>query len=423
MTKNYATQQEKCLWTMVSNATFLRLNSTTGVLFGIPGNNDVGSYNIHITAEDERGRKDWLDFSLEVINVNDSPKWLLIPSDTKIDQGEFFTFTVEAEDVDVGDIILYSISSEPSSGISIDGYTGEIIWFVSMENVTQSPDFLMTVEVYATDGNVIITHEFTITVIPNPPPTSTIISPDDGARITSDGILLVWKGMDDGEEALKYDIYLGESYRDISIHDRSVLWLENIKETSVNTGRVEMGKTYYWTVIPKDIFSSGICINDIFSFTVNIPPSIKEFTIPVVNVGNEFRVNLMGLDLNSDDLEFSLEKGPNEMELSNRTVTWTPSEGQVGTHTVNLSVSDGYEIIYKEFEIVVSEKEIPPESEGEVTSEDIPHGPKKEFSPLIVILIILVMILMLVGLGSLFFIMNKKRIGRSEEPDLEGITL
>jgi len=418
---NHQENEEKCLWTMDSDATFLRLNNTTGVLFGIPGNNDVGRYNINITAEDERGRKDWLDYSLEVINVNDFPIWSSIPSDTKIDQGEYFTFAVEAEDVDVGDIILYSISSKPSSSISIDSYTGEITWLSSIESVTQSPDFMMTVEVSATDGNATIIHEFVITVIPNPPPISTILSPDDEARITSEGILLEWKGMDDGEEPLKYDIYLGESYRDISIHERSVLWLENIEETSVNTGRVEMGKTYYWTVIPKDAFSSGICINDIFSFTVNIPPSIKEFTVPVVYVGDEFRVNLMGLDLNSDDLEFSLEKGPNGMKISNRTVTWTPSESQVGTHTVNLSLSDGYETVYKEFEIEVSEKVIPPESEGEVNGEDIPPGPKKGFSSLIIILIIIVVFLPLVGLGSLFFFLNKKRIWKSEEPDLEGI--
>ncbi|MCK5774031.1 MAG: FG-GAP repeat protein, partial [Thermoplasmata archaeon] len=393
-------------WAMKTDAGFLELNDQTGVLSGTPDNGDVGRYFVDISVEDTSGERDWLNYTLEVIDVNDPPTWSSVPLDPQIDQGNEYAFTVEALDVDVGDTVYYSISSQPSSDITIDENSGEINWIGSLGGLTQNPNYILNVEISATDGKEIITHEFTIMVIPNPNPTSIIIRPEDGSRITSEGILLEWEGEDDGEEPLKYDIYLGQSQTAISILDRNVLWIENIADTSIHTGVIEQGKTYYWTVIPRDIFSSGICTNDLFSFTVNTPPSIQELIVPEAKIGEEFRLDLMGSDQNSDGLEFTLEEGPTGMELFNGMITWMPTEGQAGKHAVNVSLSDGIESIYKEFEVEVTEKEIITE-------------PGDKGSPIVPIIIVIVVILILVGAGIGVFLYLKNK--GEPEPDDESV--
>jgi hypothetical protein len=257
--------------------------------------------------------------------------------------------------------------------------------------------------VSATDGLETITHGFTITVIPNPSPTSTILGPADGKRITSDGVLLQWKGADDGEEPMRYDIYLGQPQTEVSMLDIGVLFAEDVEGTSIHTGSVEIGKTYYWTVVPKDIYSTGICTNDVFSFVVNIPPTIQQFSIPDAKVGEEFRLTLRGSDLNSDDMEFALEEGPSDMELFNGMITWTPGVSQVGTHTVNISLSDGYETVYKEFGIIVTEIEVAPE-------------PDDKGSPIVLIIIMVVIVLALAGAGvGVFLYLKNRKIPEEQE--------
>jgi hypothetical protein len=387
-------------WTMITDAIFLDLNNRTGVLTGTPENEDVGLFFVNITAEDLRGGADHLNFTLEVIDVNDPPTWSITPFDSQVSQGEEFSFDAFADDVDIGDVIVYSISSQPDSDITIDTKSGRITWIGSLQGLIPNPNYVLNVVIYATDGKEIINHGFTITVIPNPSPTSTLLSPIVGKRITSMGILLEWGGEDDGEDPLKYDVYLDQSQTQVSMLDQSVLWMEDIEGTSIHTGEVEIGMTYYWTVIPKDNFSSGICTNDVFSFSVNIPPSIQEFSIAEAKIGVEFRLALSGSDLNGDELGFNLEEGPEGMDIFEGMVTWTPTENQVGTHTVNVSLSDGYEIIYEVFEVTVTEKEILSE-------------PDEGGSPIALIIIIIIVILVLAGAGVELFLYMKKR-GKEE---------
>jgi hypothetical protein len=220
------------------------------------------------------------------------------------------------------------------------------------------------------------------------------------------GATLSWEGLDDGEIPLKYDIYLGTSQTDVSMLNSNVLWMEDVEGTSISTGVVEQGKTYYWTVIPKDIYSSGMCTNGVFSFSVNVPPSIQEFSIPEAKIGIEFRLSLSGSDLNGDDLEFNLEEGPAGMDIFEGMISWIPSESQVGTHTVNVSLSDGFETIYKEFEVEVVE--------GQVISE-----PDEKGSPIFLIIMIILIVLIFVGAGIGFFLYLRKKKGTEVENESE----
>jgi hypothetical protein len=89
-------------------------------------------------------------------------------------------------------------------------------------------------------------------------------------------------------------------------------------------------------------------------------------------------------------------------------IIWTPLESQVGTHSVNISLTDGYETVYTEFDVEVSDKEVIDDTDG------------KGSSTVLIAIIIVVVILILAGIViGLFFYMNKKSEKESTENEIE----
>jgi parallel beta-helix repeat protein len=60
-------------WDVDTNATFLDMDSSTGVLSGTPSRNDLGGYFVNVTVNDSNGGWDYSNFTLTVLNVNDGP--------------------------------------------------------------------------------------------------------------------------------------------------------------------------------------------------------------------------------------------------------------------------------------------------------------------------------------------------------------
>jgi hypothetical protein len=115
----------------------------------------------------------------------------------------------------------------------------------------------------------------------------------------------------------------------------------------------------------------------------------------------------LGSDLNGDDLEFILEEGPSGMEVFEDMISWIPLDSQVGTHTVNISLSDGYETVYEEFEV-------------EVTEEVIVEEPDEKGSPFVLMILIMIILLILIGAGIGAFIYIKKK-GQKEIEEEEPV--
>ncbi|MGA1821190.1 MAG: putative Ig domain-containing protein [Thermoplasmatota archaeon] len=87
-------------WSMTpNNIGWLSLNSTTGVLSGTPLNGHVKKYNMNITVDDGNGGRDYSEFQLEVVDVNDYP--VITGEDIiSIDQDEDYFITYDAVDID-----------------------------------------------------------------------------------------------------------------------------------------------------------------------------------------------------------------------------------------------------------------------------------------------------------------------------------
>jgi hypothetical protein len=110
-------------WSFHTNAVWLSLNSSTGILSGTPENKDVGSYWVNISVDDGNGGSNWLNYSLEVSNVNDPPKiWTDIVDITTANK--LFSVDYEASDIDpTNDILTWSLFSN-ATWLSMDPITG-----------------------------------------------------------------------------------------------------------------------------------------------------------------------------------------------------------------------------------------------------------------------------------------------------------
>ena len=89
--------------------------------------------------------------------------------DATITVGETFTYVVEATDPDEGDILVFSLTTNPSTDMSIDHNSGVINW-----TPTATGTYEVTVEV--SDGSELTTQSFTITVN-KALPTSIVVLP------------------------------------------------------------------------------------------------------------------------------------------------------------------------------------------------------------------------------------------------------
>jgi hypothetical protein len=100
---------------------WLGINSSNGLISGTPQNEDVGDTTVTVQVVDKRGKKDTQTYALTVNNVNDDPVIISSPDTTGL-QDEPYAYQVIVEDVDVGDVMTYSLPTAPAwLSVSVSG--------------------------------------------------------------------------------------------------------------------------------------------------------------------------------------------------------------------------------------------------------------------------------------------------------------
>ncbi len=333
------------VWSLVTNAAWLRLNNVTGVLSGTPGPMDVGVFLVNITVIDSGGLSDSHEFNLRVNNINDAPFFTDVPGDVDVYSGTRFEFDVNGSDYDADTVLVYSVISTPRTDISIDAETGLLVWDASLD-VFENEPYRLFVEVSVTDGEFTSKHEFKITVKKTQPPTSALLSPENGMRASYRRPVIEWSGSDPEEEDLSFDVYVGEDQAFVQSRKAETLYISGYEGTSLQLTGLRPGKTYFWTVIPFDGGSFGSCLSGVYSFGLNSPPEVAENGMQEAFAGVEFTLVIDADDKDAGDrtnLRYVLDSGPSGMILDESTgiIKWKPSSGQVMLHKVVVNVSDG----------------------------------------------------------------------------------
>lgn len=308
-------------WYMETDAQWLHLDEAEGILNGTPTNDNVGNYTVNITASDPRGLTDSTEFVLQVINVNDAPTWTMVPENSTIDEGKVFSFELEALDVDIGDTISYEISSFPRADIIFNITTGYLEWNATRE-IFDTKDTNISFLAKAADGKETIKYFFHLELLLDPSPQTNLVFPVNGSRIINT-TLLSWNIEDDDLNDVTYDLFLGEDLSSVLFRNPSTLLAENFNSTSIELTDLERGAMYYWMVIPKDRYSTGICQDGVFSFHVNSLPKanvISPETETVLPHG-EVVMRCHGADPDGDNITYYWAIASNATDLASLDVS------------------------------------------------------------------------------------------------------
>ncbi len=120
-------------------------NTTTGELSGTPTNSDIGTISgIVISVKDSSNATASLSaFDIIVLNINDAPTITGIPV-TSISENSIYSFTPTANDVDINDILIFSITNKPSWAI-FDTNTGRLSGIPTNSDVGTTTGIIITV--------------------------------------------------------------------------------------------------------------------------------------------------------------------------------------------------------------------------------------------------------------------------------------
>lgn len=330
-------------WSLVGNASWLSIGASNGTIWGTPTNDEVGIYTVNITVKDNLLASSSREFILTVLNTNDAPWWMDSPKDANLSKGDVFTFDANATDMDLGDVLHYSIVTSQAIGLLIDADTGVITW-------TANAVGKYKVNISATDSFVLIYHEFYISVfesLTNKAPTATLTSPLNNSELDVLNPTLTWTASDLNGDPITVSVYLSDSKASVESLLNSALEVSDLATASFDTAPLTKGTTYYWTVIPDDGLAVGVCSSGIWSFkikdsaTVNHLPIFITLPFGEAGVGKEWTYEPAATDEDEDIVTLSLISGPAGMAMSSGKLSWTPTISQLGTHNVTISASDG----------------------------------------------------------------------------------
>ncbi len=307
--------------------TGLTINSVTGLIDWTPDATQVGDNNVTVRAVDTGGLFDTQSFVITVINVNDAPSITSVPV-TTANENVPYIYNVASTDLDVGDILTYSLDVSPT-GMNVDPATGQILWIA---DTTQIGDNSVTVRVTDIDG-LFDTQSFIVTVI----------NVNDAPSITSAPVTTATENI-----AYVYDV----EATDPDAGDILTYFLDVFPAGMTIdpvTGLIA------WTPSPNQVSNNSVTVHvedieglvDIQSFVVfvinvNDPPSITSAPVTIATENVVYVYDVDAIDLDGALLTYSLDVFPPGMTIDSDTglILWLPETTQVGDNNVTVRVSD-----------------------------------------------------------------------------------
>ncbi len=305
----------------------------TATLTGTPTNDDVGNNSVTITASDGTASTDQ-NFTISVTNTNDAPVFNSIPV-TSATEDAPYTYTVNASDVDLGEIPSFTLTTNPGWLAIVDNGDG-----TADLSGTPTNDYVggNNVTITASDGTASVLQSFSISVTnTNDAPVFTSFNPPNNIQ-----------------EGIAYDYTITTSDDDGDIPDLTLqqgpAWLNFVDE---NDGTA----TLYGTPTNNDVGTSTVIIRaddgttttdvsfDITVTNVNDDPEFTSTAIQSVNEDDEYNYSIIVVDLDGDAITLTAPTKPDWLTFTDNTdgtgtLIGTPTNADVGTHNIILIAED-----------------------------------------------------------------------------------
>jgi len=340
--------------------TLTQVTSRTAALSGTPSNDDVGIHPVALQVQDTGGLTDTQSFTITVGNVNDPPTFTSTPV-TETMQDAVYTYTVVAEDVDIGDTLTITAPTLPTwlQLTDHDDGTATLAGMPSNADVGDHP-----VELLVTDsGGLTDTQAFTITVHNvNDPPT-----------FTSDPV-------ETATQDVAYSYAVAATDPDLIHGDLLTItaltlpgWL-NLADhgdgTATLAGTPANADVGDHPVALQVRDAAGLTDTQSFTITVanvNDPPRFTSLPVTIATQDVTYTYNVTAEDVDVGDvLVITAPTLPDWLTLTDHgdgraTLSGTPGNEHVGDHAVELLVQDSAEASSRQaFVITVANVNDPP---------------------------------------------------------------
>ena len=317
------------------------INASTGTLTWTPTESQDGRYTIQVTVSDGTST-DSQSFTITVQEVN-SPPILTTISNQTIQELSKLILNITATDADVPtDTLSYSATNLPT-GASINASTGTLTW-----TPTESQDGRYTIQVTVSDGTSTDSQSFTITVQEVNSPPILYLTPNQTIQELSKFTLnITATDTDIPANTLTYGGINLPTGASININTGTFTWTPAESQDGAHKFQITVSDgtaTFYRPLI--------ITVQE-----VNSPPVLNTISNQTIQKLSTFTLNITATDTDipTNTLSYSATNLPTgaSINASTGTLTWTPAESQDGTHTIQVTVSDGTATASQSFTITV----------------------------------------------------------------------
>ncbi|MCB2384391.1 tandem-95 repeat protein [Shewanella sp. SR1] len=309
--------------------TWATFNTATGMLSGIPLNQDVGVTNgIVISVSDGALSASLPAFNLTVTNVNDAPT-ISSMAMTAATQDAAYSYIFAAADTDVGDVLTLSAITKPS-WLSFNAATGVLSGTPTNADVGSHP---VTLRVTDTDG---LTADQSFMVI--------VTNVNDAPVISSPAITTATQDIAYSYTVIATDLDVG-AVLTLSVVTKPS-WLSFNSVTGLLSGTPSNADVGSHAVLLRVTDADGLTADQSFSITVtnsNDAPTITSTATTAAVQEAVYSYTFAATDVDVDDvLTLSAVTIPSWLSFNAATglLSGTPGNADVGSHPVTLRVTD-----------------------------------------------------------------------------------
>ncbi len=310
------------------------IDPATGEIMWTPMPSQIGRHEVLVTVTDVYGLSDTRLITIVVSNSNDAPR-ITSPLELAATQGETMSYIIRADDPDVpfGDHLLFSAFAETLE-LEVDGLTGTLTFTPTNAEV---PSFIVTLRVQDTIGT---TDEKPLVVSVenvNDPPgwvEPGTLTFDQGDQVVH---RLIATDPDTGIDTPVREHLTYSSQGLVALQADVDGWV-NFSADATMVGEHEA--TY--TVRDAKGLSDTMTVTWVIR-NVNDPPVLVGETPTRLDATEDstFTFTLGAMDADGDALAWSDDTGLFDIGAGDGTISFTPRQADVGTHRMNVTISDG----------------------------------------------------------------------------------
>jgi fibro-slime domain-containing protein/RHS repeat-associated protein len=317
------------LWSLDAAPSGMVIDAQRGTLRWQPSSNQIGEHNVKVRLTDAWGSFVGQEFTLTVTGTN-IPSAIVSNPITRAAQNQLYTYTVVATDPE-NDPLTFSLGRKPA-GMTIDS-NGIIRWTPQASQIGSQQ-----VEVFARDAQgAVTTQTYTIEV------GATAIN--TAPSITSTPVYLAAVGSPYQYQVVATDPDAGDilTYQLLSV-PASVTGITIDPSTGLLTWNNPVAGNYKIVVGAVDAAGLGAAQGFTLTARVNNAPVIRSTPVLTATPGSTYSYDVIASDADGDRLTYTLDQASRNLGMTLDTLgrlRWTPTAGNVGSHTVVITINDG----------------------------------------------------------------------------------